>query len=65
MYLLLNSMFFLAVVGMANKNLETVSKQLDKISESNTDIKTISITADSIATKTKEILKTIKKHKAK
>lgn len=48
-----------------NKNLETVSKQLDKISESNTDIKTISITADSIATKTKEILKTIKKHKAK
>lgn len=48
-----------------NKNLENVSKQLDKISKSNIDIKTISITADSISTKTKEILKTIKKHKAK
>jgi hypothetical protein len=48
-----------------NKNLETVSKQLDKISASNTDIKTISITADSIATKTKEILKAINKKKTK
>lgn len=48
-----------------NKNLENVSKQLDKISKSNIDIKTISITTDSIATKTKEILKTIEKHKEK
>jgi hypothetical protein len=48
-----------------NKNLETVSKQLDKISEGNTDLKTLSITTDSIAIKTKEILKTIEKQKAK
>lgn len=44
-----------------NKNLETVSKQLDKISESNAELKSISITADSIAVKTKEILKKIEK----
>jgi len=48
-----------------NKNLENVSKQLDKISESRTDIKTISIIADSIATKTKEILKIVDKRKTK
>lgn len=48
-----------------NKNLETVSKQLDKISDSNSnsDIKTISISVDSIELKTKQILKTIEKHK--
>lgn len=46
-----------------NKNLETVSTQLDKISESNANIKNISISADSIVVKTKEILKSIKKHK--
>ena len=46
-----------------NKNLEIVSKQLDQITESNNNLKAISITTDSIATKTKEILKTIKKHK--
>lgn len=44
-----------------NKNLQTVSKQLDKISESNSDLKTISITTDSIAKKTNDILKTIEK----
>jgi hypothetical protein len=48
-----------------NKNLEMVSKQLDRISEGNFDLKTISITTDSIAVKTKEILKTIEKQKAK
>jgi hypothetical protein len=48
-----------------NRNLETVSKQLDKISEGNTDLKTISITTDSIAVKANEILKTIEKHKTK
>lgn len=46
-----------------NKNLETVSTQLDNISKNNTDIKTISTTTDSIAVKTKEILKTIEKIK--
>ncbi|WP_276973998.1 hypothetical protein [Flavobacterium filum] len=46
-----------------NKKLETVSKQLDKISDSNSnaDIKSISISVDSIELKTKQILKTIKK----
>ncbi len=48
-----------------NKNLEIVSKKLDKISESNANIKTISIAADSIVVKTKEILKSIDKHKTK
>lgn len=48
-----------------NRNLETVSKQLDTISEGNFDLKTISITTDCIAVKTKEILKTIEKQKAK
>ncbi len=48
-----------------NRNLENVSNQLDKISDGNADIKTISITADSIATKTKEILKNIEKYKTK
>jgi hypothetical protein len=48
-----------------NKNLETVSKQLDKISESNADLRTISITTDSLVVKTKEILKSIQKHKSK
>ncbi len=48
-----------------NKNLETVSKQLDKIPDinSNADIKTISISVDSIELKMKQILKTIEKHK--
>lgn len=44
-----------------NENLQTVSKQLDKISNSNTDIKTISINVDSIEVKTKQILRTIEK----
>ena len=44
-----------------NKNLEAVSKKLDKISESAFDLKTISITTDSIVKQTKEILKKIKK----
>lgn len=48
-----------------NKNLETVTKKLDKISESNTEIKAISIAADSIVVKTKEILKAIKKPKTR
>lgn len=48
-----------------NRNLETVSKQLDKISEENSDLKSILITTDSIAVKTKEILKTIEKQKTK
>ena len=48
-----------------NRNLDTVSKHLDKISEGNSDLKTISITTDSIAVKTKEILKTIEKQKTK
>jgi hypothetical protein len=46
-----------------NKNLETVSKQLDKISEGNSNLKNISITTDSIAVKTKEILKTMRSRK--
>jgi hypothetical protein len=46
-----------------NKNLETVSKKIHKISESNADIKTISISADSIKLKTKQILKALEKHK--
>lgn len=45
-----------------NKNLEIVSKQLDKISDSDSDIKTISITVDSVELRTKQILKTIEKH---
>jgi len=45
-----------------NRNLETVSKQLDKLSESNVDIRTISIAVDSIVVKTKEILKLMEKH---
>jgi hypothetical protein len=48
-----------------NKNLEIVSKQLDKYSEGNSDLKTISITTDSIAAKTKEILQVVEKHKTK
>lgn len=48
-----------------NRNLETVSKQLDKISEGKSDLKNISITTDSIDVKTKEILKTIEKQKTK
>jgi len=48
-----------------NKNIETVSMQLNKISEGNPDLKIISITLDSISVKTKEIVKTIEKYKAK
>jgi len=48
-----------------NKNLEKVSTQLDKISESNSDIRIITITMDSINIQTKEILKAIEKHKEK
>lgn len=48
-----------------NKNIETVSSQLDNISKSNADIKTISTTTDTIAVKTEEILKTIEKIKIK
>ena len=46
-----------------NKNLEKLSTQLDNISKNNTDIKTITVKTDSIAVKTKEILKTIEKVK--
>lgn len=48
-----------------NRKLEMVSKQLDEISEGNTHFKNISITADSIGIKTKEILKKIDEQKTK
>ncbi|MFE3872205.1 hypothetical protein ACFX5F_13330 [Flavobacterium sp. ZS1P70] len=48
-----------------NKNLTNVSNKLDKIYIGNYELKMISITTDSIAVKTKEILKTIEKRKAK
>ncbi|MEA5257494.1 hypothetical protein VB264_06855 [Arcicella aquatica] len=48
-----------------NKNLEAVSKKLDKISQGNFNLKTISITADSLARKSKEILEPIVKQKTK
>ena len=48
-----------------NGNLEKVSKQLDKISEGNSDLKTISITTDSIAVETINFLKTIEKQRTK
>jgi hypothetical protein len=46
-----------------NKHLEKVSKQLDTISLSNQNLKTISITVDSIESKVKQICKNIKKNK--
>jgi hypothetical protein len=48
-----------------NKNIDIVSKQLEKLSKSNADFKTISITTDSIAARSKEILRVIEKHKTK
>jgi hypothetical protein len=46
-----------------NKNLVIVSKQLEKISEDNAKIKTISIATDSLVVKTKQILKSIQTKK--
>lgn len=48
-----------------NQNLEKVSTQLDNISNNNTVLKEVPATIDSIAVKTKEILKTIDKNKSK
>lgn len=48
-----------------NDNLNSISNQLDKISQDNPDLKSISISTDSIAIRTKEILKTIEKRKTK
>lgn len=48
-----------------NKNLEKVSTQLDNISKDKSDFKTVPATIDSIAIKTKEILKTIERNKLK
>jgi len=48
-----------------NRKLEIITTQLDKFTDSNSTIKTISITSDSIETKTKEILKAIERSRTK
>lgn len=48
-----------------NKNIDNVSKQLETLSKTNADFKSISIATDSIAARSKEILRVIEKHKSK